>query len=83
LTKIAAGWFGWTEKVALNTDVNYIELAYQGRVDMLEFIFGKSDKADGIAKDAQGNPIVLTPDLFDTIVTPAETGQIRYKAIEK
>ena len=34
------GWLGWTEDVALQTTVPSIELALEGRAEMLNRIFG-------------------------------------------
>jgi hypothetical protein len=43
---VGTGWLGWTEEETLNTSLSGILLAYEGRLDMLDSIFGtgKSDK---------------------------------------
>src|SRR5690606_10932068 len=38
LAEIALGWLGWTEEQALAADVNAIQVAYEGRLDMFEFV---------------------------------------------
>ena len=40
LMKIGTGWIGWTEAQILDTHMVTIELAYEGRLDMLKHIFG-------------------------------------------
>lgn len=37
------GWLGWTEQQALDTSIESIRLAYEGRVDLLKSIFGGKD----------------------------------------
>lgn len=39
------GWIGWTEQQTLDTTIEGIRIAYQGRMDMLAAIFGKSKPA--------------------------------------
>lgn len=39
------GWIGWTEQQTLDTTIEGIRIAYQGRMDMLGAIFGKSKPA--------------------------------------
>lgn len=39
----AMGWLGWTEEVTLRTTVPSIELALEGRAEMLNKIFGKGE----------------------------------------
>lgn len=34
------GWLGWTPDVAMGADVNLIEIALDGRTDLLSTIFG-------------------------------------------
>lgn len=36
------GWLGWTEREAMRADVNAIEIAMEGKIDMLVSIHGKS-----------------------------------------
>jgi hypothetical protein len=58
----------WPSQQALNEDLNYITAAYAGYGETLETIFGtKEDTAPEVARDAKGNEIVMTPDLFDTM----------------
>lgn len=35
MAKYAMGWLGWTEQEALSADVNSIEIAMEGRVEMM------------------------------------------------
>jgi len=37
---VALGWLGWTEEQALSADVNAIEIAHLGRLEMLATVFG-------------------------------------------
>lgn len=41
--QFAAGWLGWTQETTLNTDVNFLLAAVEGRVDMLRSIFGSPE----------------------------------------
>ena len=54
------GWLGWTEQQALDTTIEGIRLAYEGRMDMLGAIFGKS-KAAGAPVSESG------PSLFSDL----------------
>lgn len=38
------GWLGWTEEETLNTTLSAIELAYEGKVDMLKLCFGAPEE---------------------------------------
>lgn len=40
LLKIGMGWLGWTEDQTLDTSMPAIVLAQQGRVEMLQAVFG-------------------------------------------
>jgi hypothetical protein len=44
------GWLGWTPDVCLAADVNIIQIAIEGRIEMLGQIFGsgKSEKPQPI-----------------------------------
>lgn len=53
------GWLGWTPEVALQTDVNVLILALDGKTDMLEMIYG-SGKSDRGRKGKKG----VTADRF-------------------
>lgn len=53
------GWLGWTPDVALQTDVNVLILALDGKTDMLEMIYGSGKKERG-RKGKKG----VTPDRF-------------------
>ena len=44
LYKLATGWLGWTPQVALDSTPAEIVLAYQGRLDLLQAIFGGSSE---------------------------------------
>ena len=62
LAEIALGWLGWTEEQALKSDVNAIQIAYAGRIDLLTHIFGKrKDDKPNVASRP------LTPQLFDAL----------------
>ncbi len=50
LLKYAIGWLGWSEQEALFADVNSILIGVEGRVDLLNGLFGKSKK-EKTAKD--------------------------------
>ena len=39
LFKQACGWLGWTEEQALDSDVIAIQLAMEGRIDMIQAAF--------------------------------------------
>lgn len=34
------GWLGWTQEQAMRADVNAIEIAMEGRIDMLRTVWG-------------------------------------------
>jgi hypothetical protein len=42
--KRAMGWLGWTEAQTINTDINAITVALEGRTEMLTAIFGGKSK---------------------------------------
>lgn len=44
MAEIALGWLGWTEQEAMAADVNAIAVGYQGRRDLLESVFGRSEE---------------------------------------
>ncbi len=44
LFKIACGWLGWDSETALATSPYEIALAIDGRIELLQAIFGKADK---------------------------------------
>ena len=41
--RFGAGWQGWTAKQCLRQDLNYLTAAWEGRIEMLQAIFGKGD----------------------------------------
>lgn len=41
--KVATGWLGWSPETALDATPAEIQLAYEGRLDMLKAIFGSSE----------------------------------------
>jgi hypothetical protein len=59
------GWMGWSEEQALRSDVNAIQVAYEGRCDMLKAIFGGEDDDEPRTGDKAGPP--MTPELFDAM----------------
>jgi len=38
------GWLGWTEQQTLDASIPAIEIALEGRVEMLKACFGSNDK---------------------------------------
>lgn len=38
MAEVALGWLGWTEEQALETDVNAILIAHEGRLSMFEAV---------------------------------------------
>ena len=38
------GWLGWTYEETMRTDINGIEIALEGRAELLKMIFGSSKK---------------------------------------
>lgn len=46
LVKIAMGWLDWDLDMALKTDCLAIQIAYEGKCDMLSAIFGGEKKAE-------------------------------------
>ena len=47
LLKLGMGWLGWTEAETLDTSMPAIGLAYDGRIEMLQAIFGKGEAKPG------------------------------------
>ncbi len=77
------GWLGWTEEETLATDVNAIELAVIGRMNMLKMCYGITEKPKAVdtrgAVDARGDQITLTPQVFDAMFRPPRNRKIRRK----
>lgn len=44
--KIGTGWLGWSEADTLDTEIATIWLAWEGRQEMLQAIFGGTPAAD-------------------------------------
>ena len=66
LVKIAMGWLGWDLEKAMRSDCLAIQIAYEGRVDMLNAIFGGGgDEASPKKPDVSARP--LSPELFDAV----------------
>jgi hypothetical protein len=63
LLKYGMGWLGWTEDQTLQTTIPAIELAYEGRCDMLRSIFGGGDEP----APAPAATREMTPELFDAV----------------
>ncbi len=42
---MGTGWLGWTEQQTLDTSIPAIELAYDGRIEMLKMCFGSGEDA--------------------------------------
>lgn len=76
----------------MSADLNAIELAYLGRLDMLKAIFGSGDSAkgdydklelpNGEVLDARGNEIVLTPQIFDLMFGGGKAGSNKRKLVK-
>lgn len=65
------GWLGWTEEQALRSDMNAIELAWLGRIEMLEVMgFVKRNQSQPISKGRDGQSLELSPRSFDTVFGP-------------
>lgn len=43
MLELGMGWMGWTEAETLDTSIPAIALAYDGRIKMLQSIFGKGE----------------------------------------
>lgn len=46
LVKIGCGWLGWSIDQLNATHLQYVELAYNGKIEMLKACFGSSDKQE-------------------------------------
>lgn len=60
--------------------MNAIELAYLGRIDLLQAIFGSSKKTSNPKKpplDARGEPIVLNTAIFDKLFGAGGSGKVK------
>lgn len=53
LLKVGMGWIGWTEQQTLDTHMAAIVLAYEGRADMLGYIFGGKAEEPGQVEPAE------------------------------
>lgn len=54
------------QEQALEQDLSYLTAAYLGYYDVLRDVFGsKEDEVPQVTKDVRGNPIQLTPNIFD------------------
>jgi hypothetical protein len=63
---IGLGWLGWTEEQVLWSDMNVFAIAYRGRNDMLQAIFGKPKPVLVPPQRTGGAKIIpITPDIFD------------------
>ncbi len=60
----AMGWLGWTEEVTLRTTVPSIELALEGRAEMINKIYG-GGKPEQEQPKISARPSSL--DLFDAM----------------
>ena len=71
--RIALGWLGWSVEEATTCDINAIHVAYAGRREMLEAIFGKPKPLPQTAESPTTPPPLgaplpkLTPQLFDLL----------------
>jgi hypothetical protein len=63
LAEIALGWMGWSEEVALSTDVNAIIVAKEGRNGMLRAMFGTSVEEEPVVEEKAA----MSPALFGAI----------------
>lgn len=61
--------------------------AYEGRVEMFNALFGDGGKTldTTVPKDARGEPLTMTPEVFDRMFGNNDdfTRQIRYKRRDK
>ncbi len=60
------GWVGWTEEQVLATDMQSIEAAYRGRLEMLQALAGKQIQPAKV-ETVEGKPRPMTPDLFAAV----------------
>ena len=70
------GWLGWSEEQVLAADINAIEIGYRGRIKMLQAIFGRDERRPSprpAPTAAEKPPIVLTPNIFDSVIAPLVT----------
>lgn len=65
LVKIAMGWLGWDFDKAVKSDCLAIRIAYEGRADMFNAIFGGGD--DPSPKGPVVSERLLSPELFDAV----------------
>lgn len=67
MAEVALGWLGWTEQQALETDVNAILVAHEGRLSMFETIgwIERIKQPEKTVKPAEGHQ--LTAELFDAV----------------
>jgi hypothetical protein len=59
------GWLGWDLNKAMRSDCLAIQIAYEGRCDMFNAIFGRGGDTPSPSRTAKGPP--LTPELFDRV----------------
>jgi len=57
--KIGTGWLGWTPEVTLNAALWEIELAYDGKLDLLKAVYGSGET--GEEDDQPKNTLAATP----------------------
>lgn len=70
MAEVGLGWIGWTEDQVLWCDINALRIAYMGRVDMLQAIFGKAPDPRAPPPPPTGGggkPVVMTPKIFDSM----------------
>lgn len=58
LMRLGMGWLGWTEADTLDTSMPAIMMAYEGRKDMLQRIFGSGEAKP----EPQSEPEAVTAD---------------------
>lgn len=59
LFKLGMGWLGWSEEQTLDTSMPAIMIAYDGRMEMLQSIFGGGEAKAEQPKADDGEPVSL------------------------
>lgn len=59
------GWLGWSEREAMEADVNAIEIAMEGKMEMIKFaFFGKNPFEKKPSVDARWRDFAKTHNAF-------------------
>jgi hypothetical protein len=75
------GWMGWEPDRARQMDIRDLTMAYEGRIEMFEAIFGKADKKSPGPPRAVAEPkrAPLTAKVFDALFGPAKSKKQKQK----